>query len=601
MAGQGMKRPLRFLPASTLLALLIGFAVILGLNYYSESLGSRFSQKKLEAMELIASWQELESATAEMSTSGNLIDAQKHWSRTINEFDDKLNRYVRSEIISDIRSKDDHFDEMVIEIENLWSVIKSRLENLHLRINLYSVEHAFDPAPRISLLQRLGRLSRDDRINAEFMEVSNLTDDIKYVVSTSSDRFIGVLNVMVERLSTEIDDWQAKLRLINLAFSLLIIAGILLFTYRVQKAVQRSEKRYRTLQANIPVGVVRAIPSGQIVTANPALVAMYGYSSRESLFQTDMASLFVEPEKFGELIQNLDENGAVTNFETRMKRSDGANIWVSFNLQAVLDKTGTIAFIDGVVEDITQRRQAEMRLQAAHREKYEQAKRIAGIFAHEIRNALFPAAAALNRIKSKSSLNPDTVESLKKYAAIAERAIANAADATRLISLHNKLDTEVIPESVNLAEVIDKVLTNNQMQISEGKIKVTVDGLSDVWIRSNPGQLVLAINNLLLNSIYAITGRTDPTINIEWSQGDHQVILTFSDNGHGISRENLPRVFELFFSTKTDNGGTGIGLATTRKIVEMYDGKIDVESIEGTSTRFTIHFQKARQAPAFID
>jgi signal transduction histidine kinase len=68
--------------------------------------------------------------------------------------------------------------------------------------------------------------------------------------------------------------------------------------------------------------------------------------------------------------------------------------------------------------------------------------------------------------------------------------------------------------------------------------------------------------------------------------------LDFNDNGAGIPRENLQRVFDAFYSTKPDNG-TGIGLAMAKKIIEMYDGEISVSSDHGKGTTFSLKLKPA--------
>ena len=101
----------------------------------------------------------------------------------------------------------------------------------------------------------------------------------------------------------------------------------------------------------------------------------------------------------------------------------------------------------------------------------------------------------------------------------------------------------------------------------------------------------MALNNLLINSLDALKDVTDRHISIKWEINENFLYLTFEDNGCGIQTENLPRIFEPFFSAKSNAESTGLGLAMARRIIEMYGGKIGVNSQPGRGTRFDINLK----------
>ena len=109
-------------------------------------------------------------------------------------------------------------------------------------------------------------------------------------------------------------------------------------------------------------------------------------------------------------------------------------------------------------------------------------------------------------------------------------------------------------------------------------------------IQSDPYQLRQVLLNLLTNALHAIISGGMITIAIE-NAGDSQVV-TVSDTGQGIPRENLDRIFEPFFTTKPTAEGTGLGLFVTRGIVEKLGGTVAVESEIGSGTRFCIRLPK---------
>lgn len=217
------------------------------------------------------------------------------------------------------------------------------------------------------------------------------------------------------------------------------------------------------------------------------------------------------------------------------------------------------------------------------REKYLQAKDIAGGFAHEIRNALFPADTALIKLNEHLQKSDLSTERREKLIAAIGGSVGRAVDITRHILEYTRLDAELKPVQVNLSQVVHDTISVNNSLIEAQSVRVIIEGDKTVTVPGNAAQYQSVLTNLLLNSLYALKERPDPTIQIRWRKESDWCELTFTDNGKGIADDDLPRIFDAFFSTKP-NQGTGLGLATVKKIVEMYGGKISVESTVGVGT-----------------
>ncbi len=225
-------------------------------------------------------------------------------------------------------------------------------------------------------------------------------------------------------------------------------------------------------------------------------------------------------------------------------------------------------------------------------EKYRQAKDIAGGFAHEIRNALFPAEGALSRLAVSTGQTACSPELVDKYGVKAREAVDRALRLTRLISQYTKLESEYAPEAVRIASVVQEVLKADGALIEQGGIGVRVLGDTGLTVECNIRQFYIAVNNLLLNSIDALAGRPKPEIKIEWRSEGSSVVLSLEDNGCGIEEASLLRVFDTFYSTKP-NTGTGLGLSMTKAIVELYGGSISLTSRVGEGTKVCAYFNSA--------
>jgi two-component system sensor histidine kinase/response regulator len=123
-----------------------------------------------------------------------------------------------------------------------------------------------------------------------------------------------------------------------------------------------SEEMYRSIFDNAIEGIFQTTPAGQYLNVNPALAAMYGYDSAQDLIAGLTAighQLYVNPNRRREFVDLMDAHGAVRGFESEIYRKDGLTLWISENARTVRDASGKILYYEGMVEDITERKQLE--------------------------------------------------------------------------------------------------------------------------------------------------------------------------------------------------------------------------------------------------
>jgi len=137
---------------------------------------------------------------------------------------------------------------------------------------------------------------------------------------------------------------------------------------RVEDKLKQSEERYRSIFENAQEGIFRSIPEGKIIMANPAMAKMFGYESPEEMMTsiTDIARQHhVNPEDRRKLKEMIEEHGFIKGHEAQNYRKDGSIIWISRTMQAVRDEKGQIIYYDGIIEDITNRKQKVERIRKA--------------------------------------------------------------------------------------------------------------------------------------------------------------------------------------------------------------------------------------------
>ena len=180
-------------------------------------------------------------------------------------------------------------------------------------------------------------------------------------------RIVDVLPFFSIKITPELNllnDW------VDIFISFIMVAGVALLAplfYSIrqsEKALRESEERYRTLVDNVNVGVYRSTGDvdGRYLQVNPAMIKIFGYESIEEFIRGPIINLYQEPEGRKKFLEKIKECGNVRNEELALRKRDGTPIQVSVTAAAQFESNGQIKWIDGVTEDITERKQAEEKL-----------------------------------------------------------------------------------------------------------------------------------------------------------------------------------------------------------------------------------------------
>ncbi|MDZ7379986.1 MAG: PAS domain S-box protein, partial [candidate division KSB1 bacterium] len=129
-------------------------------------------------------------------------------------------------------------------------------------------------------------------------------------------------------------------------------------------ALQESERKFRAITDNLEVGIFRtsAGADGRVLEANPALVSMFGYASKEEFIGTRVRDLYVDPADRAALVARIKAEGVLKRAEVPFRKRDGSRMWCALTAVAVRDQRGRVRYYDGLVEDITARKLTELSL-----------------------------------------------------------------------------------------------------------------------------------------------------------------------------------------------------------------------------------------------
>jgi two-component system sensor histidine kinase/response regulator len=379
---------------------------------------------------------------------------------------------------------------------------------------------------------------------------------------------------------------------------------------QTERALRQAEEKYRAIYENSVEGIFQTTRDGHFLSANPSLARMYGYNSPEEVVAalTDIEhQLYVDPERRTEFSRLMRERGEVSGFESQIYRKDKSVIWISESARTVKDPAGGILYYEGIVEDISARKQAELERERAREAALESARTKAQFLAnmsHEIRTPM-------NAITGMTGLLADTrlTKEQREYV----ETIGNSTE-TLLSVINDILDFSKIEARKLTLEVIDfdlqDAVESSVELLAERAHKKNIE--LSCWIepgvpnrlRGDPVRFRQILTNLVSNAV-KFTEKGEVLVRVSRLEEDaHRLVARFEvkDTGIGIAPEALSRIFQEFTqvdgTTTRKYGGTGLGLTISKQLVSLLQGEIGVDSKPGEGSTFWIQLPFEKQPEA---
>jgi signal transduction histidine kinase/ActR/RegA family two-component response regulator len=343
-----------------------------------------------------------------------------------------------------------------------------------------------------------------------------------------------------------------------------------------------------TILKNINSGVITSDKTGRIIFMNGRASELLGGLSAGTMHFDE---LFENPMGGGGLFSYLIETGERNrSFETTMKRDAQSRIPVMLNTTAVEFDEYHGTTIVAIFEDLTERKLMEEELKTADRLR-SLGELSAGV-AHEIRNPLTGIATTAQLLKSKLTERPGEVRYISAILEEISRLddiINNLLDFARPVSPR--------PTEIPIVDLIRDATALLAESADEAGVSITVDAdLTDDICVLDHDKIKQVVLNIALNGIQACPEGGTLAVRVRDAADPHFIQIEFSDTGEGIPPEVAAKLYDPFFTMRSE--GTGLGLSSSRKIIESHGGRINHTSEVGSGTSFFVELPRRMTTPS---
>jgi len=377
---------------------------------------------------------------------------------------------------------------------------------------------------------------------------------------------------------------------------------------RTEEALRESERRLREAQALGRIGDWEYDLRSRTIRWSDQVYALYERDPALGPPTVEEEAAYYSPEQariLREYARRAIEEGLSFAYDLEAILPSGRTTYFSATMRPIRDEDGKVVKLAGTVQDITERKRAEMereklQTQLLQAQKMEAVGRLAGGVAHDFNNMLTVILGhvqlAMMDLEPSNPLRAD-LEEIRK-------AAQRSADLTRQLLAFARKQT-IAPKVLDLNETITGMLKMLRRLIGEDIDLVWMPG-AKLWpVKMDPAQVDQILANLCVNARDAISGvgkviletrnvtldEAYCAVHADFRPGQY-VMLAVSDNGCGMNEEVLEHLFEPFFTTKGVGQGTGLGLSTVYGIVKQNEGFINVYSEVGRGTTFKIYIPR---------
>ncbi|MBI9083529.1 MAG: PAS domain S-box protein [Desulfobacterales bacterium] len=363
-----------------------------------------------------------------------------------------------------------------------------------------------------------------------------------------------------------------------------------------REAMERKLREANDFLNNIiqssPNPIIGTDMKGDLIIWNRGAEETLGYKADEVVGRMSVRALYPEgmAKKVMKILRGPESGGPgkLRAYPMTFRRADGTVVEGALSANIIYDRKGSEVASVGIFVDLGERLEMERTLhrtqeQLLQSEKLAAMGRLISQLAHELNNPLYGIMNTLELMKTEI---PPTNKRRKLLDMALSETVRLTAMLRKMLSFSKPDQEEKAPVHIN--EILDEILMLYEKQLREHSIKIVSDFADPMpVVLASKNQLRQVFLNLLSNARDAMP--EGGTLGVSTESPGGQVVIRFSDTGIGIKAEHLDKIFETFFTTKTDSvKGVGLGLSVCYGFIQDHGGDIQVESRLGEGTTFMI-------------
>ncbi|MBW1771577.1 MAG: response regulator [Deltaproteobacteria bacterium] len=345
-------------------------------------------------------------------------------------------------------------------------------------------------------------------------------------------------------------------------------------------------------------GIMGCDRDGKVLTFNKSLENMLGYSQNQVVGKMSFDQFFPvgAAEQFREELYGEEYGGKnrLYLYETNLVSQKSDKVPVQLSAMVLFEGDETIGLV-GFFRDLRELRMLEQQFadqtRLLQQHKMISLGRLAASVVHEINN---PLAGILNylrlmiKIMNRGALEPEHLKKFQRYLKVVEGETDRCSKIVgNLLAFSRKSKMEFT--EVNIQELLEKCIMLSRHKLDLQNIQ-TITDLKEKMpsIQGDFNQIQQCIINLIFNAVDAMPDGGALSIKNTYDPARGAVQILIADTGRGIGKDDLPNIFDPFYTTKMEGEGLGLGLSTVYGIIDRHKGTISVESELGKGTTFTI-------------